>query len=94
MSIIVYFVTKKFASKGWVLKVSHFRMNNITIIYIIVVILVMCEANKRITVLFGTKRKAQYHAGYHEELKKEVLPLWESLEEKKVLQGEIPELQV
>ena len=41
MSIIVYFVAKKFASKGWVLKVSHFRMNNITIIYIIVVILVM-----------------------------------------------------
>ena len=70
MSIIVYFVVKKFASKGWVLKVSHFRMNNITIFYIIVVILVMCEANKRITVLFGTKRKAQYHAGYHEELKK------------------------
>ena len=52
---------KKFASKGWVLKVSHFRMNNITIIYIIVVILVMSEENGR------TKRKVQYHAGYHEE---------------------------
>ena len=46
MSTFVYFVAKKFASKGWVLKVSHFRMNNITIIYIIVVIVVMSEANK------------------------------------------------
>ena len=43
-------------------------MNNITIIYIIVVILVVIEANKQIKVLFGTKRKAQYHTGYHEEL--------------------------
>ena len=46
MSTFVYFVAKKFASKGWVLKVSHFQMNNITIIYIIVVIVVMSEANK------------------------------------------------
>ena len=48
-------------------KSQPFSDENITIIYIIVVILVMSEANKRITVLFGTKRKIQYHAGYHEE---------------------------
>ena len=83
MSIIVYFVAKKFASKGWVLKVSHFRMNNITIIYIIVVILVMGKANKRITVLFGTKRKAQYHAGYHEELTKRYCHFGKVWKEKK-----------
>ena len=90
MSIIVYFVAKMFASKDWVLKVSHFRMNNITIIYIIVVILVMSEANKLITVLFGTKRKAQYHAGYHEELAKRYCHFGKVSAPRP---GEIPELR-
>ena len=63
-------VAKKLASKGWVLKISHFQMNNIKIIYIIVVIVIMSEANKLKTVYFRTKRRVQYHAGYHDELAK------------------------
>ena len=62
-------------------------MNNITIIYIIVVILVISEENGR------TKRKVQYHAGYHEEQAKRYChfgKVWS----KGVLQGETPKLQV
>ena len=86
MSTFVYFVAKKFASKGWVLKVSHFRMNNITIIYIIVVIVVMSE-DGRIEQAdngsFQNQTEGPVLRGLLRRANKEVLPLWESLKEKK-----------
>ena len=86
MSTFVYFVAEKFASKGWVLKVSHFRMNNITIIYIIVVIVVMSEVGRSEQADNGTfqnQTEGPVLRGLLRRANKEVLPLWESLKEKK-----------
>ena len=89
MSTFVYFVAKKFASKGWVLKVSHFPMNNITIIYIIVVIVVMSEdgrseqADTPDNGSFRNQTEGPVSRGLLRRANKEVLPLWESLKEKK-----------
>ena len=86
MSTFVYIVAKKLASKGWVLKVSHFRMNNITIIYIIVVIVVMSEDGRSEQADNGSFRnqtKGPVSRGLLRRANKKVLPLWESLKEKK-----------
>ena len=86
MSTFVYFVAKKLASKGWVLKVSHFRMNNITIIYIIVVIFVMSEdgtIEQADNGSFQNQTEGPVSRGLLRRANKEVLPLWESLKEKK-----------
>ena len=90
MSTFVYFVAKKLASKGWVLKVSHFLMNNITIIYIIVVIVVMSE-DGRIEQAdngsFQNQTEGPILRGLLLRANKEVLPLWERLKEKKCSKG-------
>ena len=85
MSTFVYFVAKKFASKGWVLKVSHFRMNNITIIYIIVVIVMSEEGRieQADNGSFQNQTESPVLRGLLRRANKEVLPLWESLKEKK-----------
>ena len=73
-------------------------MNNITIFYIIVVIVVMSEDGRSEQADNGSFRnqtEGPVSRGLLRRANKEVLPLWESLKEKKkVLQGEIPELQV
>ena len=77
---------KKLASKGWVLKVSHFQMNNITIIYIIVVIVVMSEDGRSEQADNGSSQnqtEGPILRGLLRRANKEVLPLWESLKEKK-----------
>ena len=86
MSTLVYFVAKKFASKGWVLKVCHFQMNNITIFYIIVVIVVMSEVGRSEQAdngSFQNQTEGPVLRGLLRRANKEVLPLWESLKEKK-----------
>ena len=83
MSTFVYFVAKKFASKGWVLKVSRFQMNNITIIYIIVVIIVMSEENG----LSQNQTEGPVSRGLPRRASKEVMPLWEGLKQRSVPRG-------
>ena len=82
MSTFVYFVAKKFASKGWVLKVSHFQ-KLFTLLWLSVVMSEVGRSEQADNGSFQNQTEGPVLRGLVRRANKEVLPLWESLKEKK-----------